>query len=73
MQDELEDNQEDYLSLTHEYWWDLFYTTKVKDNRKKAATKTKNIASSRVAYHYESDEFIRVTRKKKYSTVLRNN
>ena len=33
MQDELEDNQEEYRFLTHEYWCYLLSTIKVKDNR----------------------------------------
>ena len=38
MQDEVEENQEDCNSLTHEDWWELLSTIKVKDNRKREAT-----------------------------------
>ena len=57
MQDELEDNQEDYHSLTHEYWCDLLSTIEFKDNRKRAATQIENISSDRYAsrpYNYVS-------------------
>ena len=37
MQDELEYHQEDYRSLTYEYWCDLLSKTEVKDERKRAA------------------------------------
>ena len=36
MQDELDDHQEEYQSLTHEYLCDLLSTIKVKDDRKRA-------------------------------------
>ena len=39
--DNLEDNQEEYSSLTHEYWCDLLSTIKVKDNRKGKRTKSR--------------------------------
>ena len=38
IQYELDDNQEDYRSLTNKYWCDLLSTIEVKDNRKMAAT-----------------------------------
>ena len=41
--DDLEDNQEDYHSLTHEYFYDLLSAIEVKDNRKRAAIQIKNI------------------------------
>ena len=65
IQDKLEDNQEDYFSLTNEDWCDLLSTIKVKDNRKREATQFKNIASDRVAYNSDRDGYVRVTRKKK--------
>ena len=68
MQDELEDNQDYYCPLTHEYWCDLLSTINVRDNRKRAATQIKNIATSRSASHSDSDESIRVPHKKKAST-----
>ena len=36
MQDELDDNTEDYRSLTYEYWCDLLSTIEVKDERKRS-------------------------------------
>ena len=38
MQDELEEHQEDYCSLTHEDWCYLLSTIKVKEKIKRAAT-----------------------------------
>ena len=38
IQNELEDNKEDYRSLTHEDWCDLLSTIKFKDNKKREAT-----------------------------------
>ena len=73
IQDELEDNQEDYRSLTHECWCDLLSKIEVKDNRKMASTQIKNIAYSIVASHSYSNESVRVPRKKKARTgVLRH-
>ena len=68
MQDELEDNQEDYHYLTHEDWYDLMPTIEVKDNKKKAATQIKKIATSREASIYDSNKSVRVLRKKKART-----
>ena len=74
MQYKLEDNQEDYSYLTHEYWCDLFSTIKVKDNRKRSATQIKKIASDRASYLSDNDRFVRIPRKKKSRTgFLRNN
>ena len=70
IQDDLEDNQEDYRSLTHEYWCDLLSTIEVKDNRNGSATQIKNIVTSRAASHFDSDESIRVLLKKKARTVV---
>ena len=47
MQYELENNQEEYLSLTHEYWCDPFSTIEVKDNSKRVATQIRKISSTR--------------------------
>ena len=65
MHDELEDHPEDYHSLTYEYWCDLLSTIKVTDERKRAATQIKNIASVRSGYLYNSDESVRIMRKNK--------
>ena len=70
MQDELEDIQEDYCSLTHEYWCDLLSTVKVKDNRKREGTQIKKIATSRTASHSDSNESVRVTRNNKARTCV---
>ena len=74
MQDKLEDNQEGYCSLTHEYWCDLLSTIKVKDNRKMAATQINNIDYDRPASHYDSGRSVEIPRKNKARTgVLRKN
>ena len=70
MHDELEDNQEDYHYLTHEYWCDLLYTIKVKDNRKRGAAKINMIATSRDASHSDSNESIIDHCNKKARTVV---
>ena len=68
IQDELEDNKEDYYSLTHEDWYDLLSTIKVKDNRKRAVTQIKEISTLRAASNYDRNDPVRVTRNKKKST-----
>ena len=76
MQDELNDHQEDYLSLTHEYWSDLLSTIKVKYNRKRAATEIKTIASARASSLYDIKGSIRIPEKNKASLgagVLKSN
>ena len=74
MQDELEDNQEDYLYLTHAYWCDLLSTIEVKDIRKRAATKIKKIDSSRAASNYDSDGYVSTqSKKKEWTGILCNN
>ena len=45
-------------------------TIKVKDNRKRSATQIKNIATSKVASQYDSNELIRVPRKKRGRTGI---
>ena len=60
--------------MTHEEWCDLLSTIQVKDNRKRAATQIKKVASARSASLSESDGSVRVPRKKKAVTgVLRSN
>ena len=76
MQDELNDHQEDYLSLTHEYWSDLLSTIKVKYNRKRAATEINTIASDRASSLYDIKGSIRIPEKNKASLeagVLQSN
>ena len=70
MQYELKNNQEDYCYLTREYRCDLLSTIGVKYNSKRAETQIKRIATSRVAFHYDINESIRVTRKTLYNTVV---
>ena len=66
--DELDDNIEDYRSLTYEYWCDLLSTIEVKDERKRAAVYIKKIASTRPASPSNSDESVRIMRRKKAKT-----
>ena len=74
MQNELEDHQEDYRFLTHEYWCDLLSTIRVKYERKRVATQIKKIASARVASLSGNNESVKIPRKKKASTgVLHSN
>ena len=73
MQDELEDNQKDYCSLTHEYFCESLSTIEVKDNRKVAATQINNISYTISASHSDSDKSIRVPRKEKSRTGLLHN
>ena len=68
MQDELEDNQEDYFPLTHEYWCDLLSTIEVKDKRESAATHIKKIYSDRESYISDRNGSVRIPRKKKART-----
>ena len=73
MQDELEDNQEDYHYLDHEYWCDLLSNIGVKYNRKRAATQIKRIVTAKAASHYDSNESIRVLCKKRYINGVTTN
>ena len=66
--DELDDNIEDYRSLTYEYWCDLLSTIEVKDERKRAAVYIKKIASTRPASPSDSDESVSIMRRKKAKT-----
>ena len=68
MQDDFENNQEDYCSLTHEDWCEILSTIEVKDNRKMSATQIRKIASAREASHYDRDKSISVPRNKKSRT-----
>ena len=65
MQYELDGHQEDYRSLTHEYWCDLLSTIEFKDNSKRAETQIKKIASDKAASLYDSDISVGIPRKKK--------
>ena len=69
IQDELEDNKEDYYSLTHEDWYDLLSTIKVKDNRKRAAPRSRRL-QLRTVYHSNSNEFVWGIQKKRVSNGL---
>ena len=68
MQDELDDHQEEYCSLTHEYWCDLLSKNEVKYNRKRTATQIKNIVSDRAASNSDSNRSVKIPRKKKSRT-----
>ena len=68
MQDELEDNQEEYYSLTHEDWCDLLSTIEVKDNRKRESTDIKKIGYARAASLSNSKGSFRILRKNKART-----
>ena len=65
VQDELDDHQEYYRSLTHEYWYDLLSTIKVKYYRKRASTHINNIASSRAAFISDIEVYFRIPRNNK--------
>ena len=64
----MEDNQEEYLSLDHEYCCDLLSTIEVKENRKRAATQINRLATSMAASNYDIDESVRVPHKKRVRT-----
>ena len=73
MRDELDDHPEDYCSLTYEDWCDLLSKIEVKNEMKRAAVHTKNIASARAASISDSDKSVRIPMRKKYKTgVLRS-
>ena len=65
MQYELYDNQDYYHSLTHEDWCDLLSKIEVKDDRKRAATQIKKIASSRVASLSDRNRSVNILSKNK--------
>ena len=61
MQDELEDNQKDYFSITHEEWCDLLSTMEVNDNIKKAVAQINRLETSKaVPVNYDSNEYVGV-------------
>ena len=68
MQDELENNQNYYHSLAHEYWCGLLSTIKVKGNSKIAANQVKRLTTSRAESNSNIDESIRVPLKKRVRT-----
>ena len=72
MRDELDDHPEDYRSLTYEDWCDLLYTIEVKDERKIAAVHIKKIASSRAAFISDSNDSMRIPRRKKSNNGVSN-
>ena len=72
MQDEVDDHPEDYRSLTYEYWWELLSTIEVKDERKRAASQIKKIASARIFSLSDSEESVRIPKKKKAKTGVSN-
>ena len=65
MQDELDNHQEEYCSLTHEYWCDLLSKIKVNYNREIAETHIKKIASDREASLSDSNGSVRIPKKNK--------
>ena len=74
MRDELDDHPEDYCYLTYEDWFDLLSTIEVKDERKRSSVNINKIASARAASQSDSDEYVRIPRRKKSKTgVLRYN
>ena len=64
----MDDHPEDYSSLTYEYWCDLLSTIEVKYGRKRAAVNIKKIDSDRAASLSDSNEYVRITRRKKAKT-----
>ena len=70
IQDKLDDHPEDYSYLTFGYWCDLLFTIEVKDERKRSETQIKKIASARVASLPDSDNSVRIPRKKKSRTGI---
>ena len=72
MRYELDDHPEDYCSLTYEDWCDLLSTIEVKDERKRSAGYIKKIASARAASLSNSNESVRMPRKKKAKTGVSN-
>ena len=68
------DHPEDYRSLTYEDWCDFLSTIKVKYERKTESVQIKKIISAREGYISDSNESVRILRKKKAKTcVLRTN
>ena len=69
-QDDLDDHQEEYRSLTHEGWCALLSTIQVKGYSKRVATQIKKVDSARVASISDSNGSVRIPRKKKASTCV---
>ena len=65
---DLEDNQEDYRSLSNEYWCEIVSNIQVKDNRKRVETQIKRLETSHAAPNSDRDESIRVLCKKRVRT-----
>ena len=72
MRDELDDHPEDYFSLTYEDWCDLLSKTEVKDESKISVVQIKKIASSRAAFISDSNESMRIPRRKKSNNGVSN-
>ena len=72
MRDELDDHPEDYFSLTYEDWCDLLSTIEVIGERKRAEDHIKKIASARAASLSDSNESVRIPRRKKAKTGVLN-
>ena len=72
MRYELDDHTEDYLSLNYEDLCDLLSTIEVKDERKRAAGHIKKIASAREASLSDSNEPMRIPRRRKAKTGVLN-
>ena len=70
--DELDDHPEDYHSLTYEYWCELLSTIEVKYKSKRAAVHIKKIASAMIDSLSDSDESVRIPRRKKAKTGVLN-
>ena len=64
----MDDHPEDYRSLTYEYCCELLSTIEVKDERKISAVHINNIASAREDSLSDSDESVRIPRRKKANT-----
>ena len=73
MQDELEDSQDDYHYPAHEYWCYLLSTIKVKENSERDDIQIKRLVTSKSAYHYDRNEYIRVLHDKRVSTGVITN
>ena len=70
--DELDYHPEDYCSLTYEDWCELMSTIEVKYERKREACQIKKISSTRAASLSNSDESVRIPRRKKAKTGVSN-
>ena len=68
----MDDQPENYSSLTFEYWCELLSTIEVKYESKRAAVHISKISSSRAAFIYDSDESMRITMMEKAKTGVSN-